>query len=97
VIVHVVTLTRPIDHDGKKIEVINLDFDRLTGADILLCAREASAAKGEAVRVLVIDTEFHVHVAAAASGIDAAVLKKLGAVDFVEVATAVQGFLTQQL
>ena len=80
---------------AKKLEQIDLGkLEELTGADVEMCVREASAAKGELVRVLVMDNDFHLQVASTASGIAVADLRRLGARDFVEVLTAVQGFLT---
>ncbi len=78
---------------AKTIEELDLDLDALTGADVDFCVREASAAKGELVRVLVTDLDFHMQVAAKSSGIGVDALRKLSARDYVEVATAVQGFL----
>ncbi len=82
---------------AKTLEELDLNLDALTGADVDLCVREASAAKGELVRVLVTDLDFHMQIAAKASGIGVAVLQKLSARDYVEVATTVQGFLTGSL
>jgi hypothetical protein len=75
-------------------EALSLDLEALTGKDIDLCVNLAQMAKGDSVRVLVTDLEFHIQLAARASGIDAAQLKKLPARDYVEVATSIQAFLT---
>lgn len=89
----------PAGEGEEPIEVhfLDLDLEALTGADIKKCAQLASIAKGEAVRVLVTDLEFHIQVAAKASGIDAAVLEKLPGGDYVGVATSVQAFLTRSI
>lgn len=94
-----VTLKKPItvgEGEAKKtISEIDLaGLDSLTGADIDFCVREASAAKGESVRVLVTDHELHAQIAAKASGVPIDALKKVSARDYVEVVTAVQAFLT---
>lgn len=98
----VVKLAKPIavgEGDAKKtLQEIDLTrIDNLTGAELLQCERDAAAIKGELVRVLALDHEFHVQVAAAASGVAVADLKRLGARDFVEVLSVVQGFLTGTL
>jgi len=92
--VAVVKLSKALIVGDKQIDTITMDLDALTGADIDFAVREATAAKGEVVRVLILDHEFHIQLAAKASGVDAALLKKLPARDYVEVATTVQGFLT---
>jgi hypothetical protein len=80
--------------DAVTFDVIELDLDALTGADIEFCVREAAAQKGENVRVLVIDIDFHMQVAAKASGVPVEAFKRLPARDYVEVQTVVQAFLT---
>ncbi len=96
-----VGLSKPLvigEGDAKKtLEELDLNLDALTGSDVDFCVREASAAKGELVRVLVTDLDFHMQIAAKASGLGVDVLRKLNARDYVEVATAVQGFLTGSL
>lgn len=89
-----VPLSKPLAVGDKTLDALDMDLDALTGADVEMCVREASAAKGETVRVLVTDLDLHIQLAAKASGVAVADLKKLGARDFVEVATTVQGFLT---
>jgi len=89
-----IALSKPITVGEKSLEALDLDLDALTGADIDFCVREATAFKGESVRVLVTDTELHIQIAAKASGIPAEAIKRLPARDYVEVATTVQAFLT---
>lgn len=83
--------------DAKKLILLDLDFDSLTGKDIDFCVRQASQRKGELVRVLAMDHEFHVQVAAKMCGVGVDTLKSLGGADYVEVVTAVQGFLTHSI
>jgi hypothetical protein len=89
-----VTLSKPLTVGDKTLEAIDMSLDALTGADVEQCVREASAAKGEMVRVLVTDVDFHVQVASKASGVAVSDLRRLGARDYVEVVTNVQAFLT---
>jgi hypothetical protein len=93
-----IKLSKPIEvgaGDAKKqLDAIDMNLDAMTGNDVEFCVREASAAKGELVRVLVTDVDFHVQLAAKASGVGASDLRRLHARDYVEVVTTVQGFLT---
>jgi hypothetical protein len=89
-----VKLSKPLTVGDKTLEALDMNLDALTGADVEFCVREASAAKGETVRVLVTDLDLHVQIASKASGVSVNDLRRLGAADFVEVATTVQGFLT---
>lgn len=96
-----VTLAKPLTigegESATKLEVIDMDLEALTGADILFCTREAEAAMGQRVTVIVMDQELHIQLAAKASGVSRASLLKLRAPDYVEVVTAVQAFLTSRL
>jgi hypothetical protein len=89
-----VKLSKALTVGDKTYESLPLDLEKLTGADVDFCAREAAAAKGALVLQLILDHEFHIQLAAKASGIEAAALKKLSARDYVGVATTVQAFLT---
>lgn len=81
--------------DATSIEILDFaGLETLTGADIEQCVREAQNFKGEVVRVLATDLDLHIQVAAKATGVAVNDLRRLGAKDFVEVATIVQGFLT---
>lgn len=92
-----IALTKPITVEGKTLDEIDLNFEPLTGKDLLFCVREAQALKGERVAVIVTDPDVHVQVAAKASGLSAEAVLGLSIVDFTEVVTAVQGFLTRSL
>jgi hypothetical protein len=94
----IVTLSKALTigegDQAKAITELDLKLDDLTGSDVEICVREASAAKGESVKVLVIDADFHLQIASKASGVPVGALRRLGARDYVEVLTTVQGFLT---
>jgi hypothetical protein len=87
----------PRPDETRKLILLDLDFDALTGKDIDFCVRQATQRKGELVRVLAIDHEFHVQVASKMCGVGVDALKSLAASDYVEVVTAVQGFLTHSI
>jgi sulfur carrier protein ThiS len=89
-----IKLGKPFTVGDKSLEELDLKLEDLTGADIEQCVRDAQQTKGETVRVLVTDMDLHVQIAAKASGVSVNDLRRLKAPDFVEVVTAVQGFLT---
>jgi hypothetical protein len=89
-----VQLKKPLIVGDKTLDAIDMNLDALTGADIAFCTRETEANTGMKVRVIVTDQDLHVEIAAKASGVAVADLMRLGARDYVEVVTAVQGFLT---
>jgi hypothetical protein len=88
------TITTGEGDAARSIEVLDLKLEEMTGRQIQMAAREASQRKGESVRVLVTDLDFHIELAALASGVSVNALQGLPARDFVEVATTVQAFLT---
>lgn len=89
-----VTLSKPLDVNGAPLAAVTLNLDALTGADVELAAREAQIAGGGGpIAVLSLDPGFHLQLAACASGLDVATLRKLGARDYLAVVQAVQGFL----
>ena len=88
-----IKLSRPLEHDGKTLDGLTLDLDKLTGLDVEFCAREATIAAGGAIAVLNLDVGFHAQVAARACGLPVEILRKLPAPDFIAATMAVQGFL----
>lgn len=96
----VFTLSKPLvlepaagDVPAKTISSLTLDLDKLTGADVEMCAREATVAAGSPPVALVLDVGFHAQIAARASGLPVETLRKLRASDYLAVTTVVQGFL----
>ncbi|WP_339171072.1 phage tail assembly protein [Anoxybacillus sp. FSL W8-1294] len=85
-----VKLTKPIEIDGKKIEVIKLDLEGLTGADILAVERELRANR---TQFNILSQETQLAIAARASGVIADELQKLHWSDFLDVTAQVQLFL----
>lgn len=87
-------LSVSVTEDDETFEAIDAKVEDLTGSDVEFCLREAAAAKQQPILLPRYDVDFQIQVAAKASGIEAAALKKLPIRDYLEVAQQVQGFLT---
>lgn len=89
-------LVLPLKQAGAKAETLSelvLDFDKLTGADVLAAERAMLQSGGGAPSVVrFLDASFQLSIAESASGIDAATLQSMGARDFVELLSQVQLF-----
>jgi hypothetical protein len=85
-----VKLTKPIEIDGNKIDVIKLDLESLTGADILAVERELRLKQ---IPFNILSQETQLAIAARASGMIADDLQKLHWSDFLDVTAQVQLFL----
>lgn len=88
-----IALSKPTVLGGVERAEIEIDLDKLTGADVEFAARQATLAAGQQIPVLVLDLGFHLQIAARASGIEASEIRKLPAVDYLAITTKVQGFL----
>jgi hypothetical protein len=82
------------DTPAKTIEVLSLDLEKLTGADVEFCARESAAVGRDPLVPLLLDQAFHAQIAARATGVSPEALRRLGAADYIAVITVVQGFLS---
>lgn len=88
-------LKKPIDFEGKKIESLSLDLDKLTGADIMLCEQEFRdrSRPGEIVELIEVNKIFLAIVAARAAGVTFELFQALHAKDFCRITVEVQAFL----
>jgi hypothetical protein len=87
-------LSKPLDVNGSPITELSLDFDKLTAAHVVKAEGAALVARaGVPAFPLRLDTEFQLHLAAEAAGIDAEILHRLNARDALAVMEAVAGFL----
>lgn len=87
-------LARPITFDGKEVTELKLDFDQLSGEDLLLCSQQAQAlAPNEVPTVKAFSLPYQVTVAARAAGMPAELIKALKAKDFTQVTQRAQNFL----
>lgn len=85
-----VKLSKPITIDGQLIESIDLNFENLTGKDILAIDKELRARNSQ---FSVYDIESQVLVVSKISGIIPDDLEKLHAPDFLDVTSRVTLFL----
>jgi hypothetical protein len=89
-------LTLPLKVPGGKAEQVNelaLDFDKLTGADILAADRAATLGNGGSPTLnRYLSADFQLATASRASGIDPDTLSTLGAFDFAQMLATVQSF-----
>lgn len=89
-----ITLKKPIEFEGQKHNEINLDFDSLTGADILtaeqMYTRSNLSNAGNMAKEF--SKEYQIHVAARAANLPVELFLKLGALDFSVITVAVQNF-----
>lgn len=89
----IVTLRSPIEHEGKSLTEISLDLEKLTGDDALLAEREAQMENGGQIRGdPLLSKAYVLHVLSRASGVDAAVLKRLRIDDFDDLIRTAQVF-----
>lgn len=88
-----IKLSKPITVGDKTVEEVSLvGLESLTGADIELSVREASAAKGEMVFAYEVDIEFHAQVAMKLTGLGRDALRALPARDYRKVMSPIRSF-----
>lgn len=88
-----VKLSKTIEHGGKRIESITLDFNPLTAEDYITAERRALAdSAGRPVMEMRLNPGFATHIAAAACGLPVEVLRKLGCADFGRLTAEVRDF-----
>jgi len=87
-----IKLNKPITINGVEMKEIELDFDKLTGADLISASRE-SGLLGDNALVPELSKQYLAVVAAKASGFNVDDIMKLSAKDFTAITLAVQNFL----
>lgn len=90
-----IKLAKEITYDGEKVTQINLDFDALTGKDLLAAEKELKVQNTGAISspVKEFDKEYLAIVGAKAVGMPTDFIYLLGAKDFTKLTLLVQGFL----
>jgi len=86
-----IPLKKPVKIGDKTVSEVNLDFDSLTGADIMFCVSEAAAQKGVVVSY-VLDTEVHLQLVMKLSGLSRNALLEGPAADLNKMLAAASAF-----
>lgn len=89
-------LRRPVEFEGQTYEALNLDFERLTGADIINCERQFAYLGGGAGLLKDTNKTYQAIVAATAAGVPFDLMKQLSAKDFTRITVMTQNFLIGQ-
>lgn len=89
-----VKLSKPVTIGDKTIDEVEIDVDQITGADIMMCIREAAAINGVVVSYA-IDPEVHLQMACKLGGIDRAVVMRLPGRDFNRLIAPVRSFFLE--
>ncbi|WP_058302410.1 phage tail assembly protein [Gorillibacterium timonense] len=91
------TLLRPIQFEGETVTELTLDFEKLTGADLLSCAAQARfIAPEEGSFVKALSMPYQITVTAKAAGVIPELIKSLKAKDFTSLLQRAQNFLLLQ-
>lgn len=89
-----ITLKHPVKVGEREISELDLKLEELSGVDIEFCTREVISDNGGLhPATLALDSTFHAHVAARASGVGIEIIRKLSARDYLMVTTQVMRFL----
>ena len=86
-----IKLSQEVEFEGKKYTELSMDYDKLTGRDIMSAEKEASVVAGRPV--VDVDKTYQAVLAAKASGVVSDMIFNLPAKDFVSVVGTAQDFL----
>ncbi|WP_020621009.1 phage tail assembly protein [Paenibacillus daejeonensis] len=87
------TLRRAWSFEGGEVKDLNLDFDRLTGEDIISCERQYMQLEGASMLFKDANKEYQAYVAARAAKVPVELIRALPAKDFSMVTLRAQRFL----
>ncbi|WP_081750971.1 phage tail assembly protein [Paenibacillus sp. FSL R7-277] len=92
----VYTFARPVNFEGDTFESLSIDFDKLTGEDILTCDRQyqmesARQSGGELIKET--NKAYQAYIVARAAGVHVGLIKALPAKDFTKLTLQAQSFL----
>lgn len=91
-----IKLAKTIQYDGLEIKELNLDFDSLTGQDLLNAEKEAIALNKSASPIKEFDKGYLSIVAAKAASIPTDIMPLLSAKDFTKATVQAQNFLLNE-
>lgn len=87
------TLSRPFVFEEKEYTSLTMDFDKLTGADLLRINTQFDAEQKNPVFVKALSLSYQINVAAVAAGVPVEFFDKLPAKDVSKVGLLAQNFL----
>lgn len=82
----------PFCYEGKTFTIINFDFGKLKGKDMIAIESEM-LAQSEYVLMPEISTNYHSHLAARASGVAVEIIENMPILDFKKITNAARDFL----
>ncbi len=89
----VITLSKPATIKGKTVTELKLDFDRLTGDDLLNIEEQMLKTGVVAMKNAAFSSTYCLYIAARAAGVNIAEFKKLSFKDADAIVQATQGFM----
>lgn len=88
------TFSRPFKFEGEPVESLTLDFDSLSGDDILSVNRQYQAESNQpAGWSLEMDKEYQAYIVAKAAGVHVGLIKAAPAKDFTKLTLRARNFL----
>ncbi|MCP4747978.1 MAG: phage tail assembly protein [Desulfobacteraceae bacterium] len=88
-----ITLQKPIKINGKSVDQINFDFDKLTGQDMCAAETEYQTMGGIAAASLALSNRYCMSIAAKAANLTVDDILRLSAKDCTRIVLDVQNFL----
>lgn len=90
----VYTFARPFNFEGESVSKITLDFEKLTGSDILSIERQYKAeSKNSTNWAPEMDKEYQAYIVAKAAGVHVGLIKAAPAKDFTKLTLRARNFL----
>ncbi|MGG4034204.1 phage tail assembly protein [Paenibacillus cisolokensis] len=86
-------LRRPISFEGETYAELNLDFESLTGEDVIACERQFLSENNGSTFVKETSKAYQSYIVARAAGVPVELIRKLSAGDFSRVTLRAQNFL----
>lgn len=93
----VFTLSRPVVYEGTEYKELALDFEKLTGDDILSCDRQYRAEQNRAGGNISLAPEtekaYQAYIVAKAAGVHVGLIRSVSAKDFTRLTLRARNFL----
>ncbi|KAA9003988.1 phage tail assembly protein [Paenibacillus spiritus] len=87
-------LSRPVVHEGATYETLTMDFDAMTGSDILAATRQYKAENSQSINwAMELDKDYQAYIVAKAAHVHVGLIRALPAKDFTRLTLRAQNFL----